>query len=94
MHLSGDKLYTYLDETLYVYSISDFITPIDTKQLSDKCYSGMSIDDHLYLGGTNKLHVFKVACSLSEPPLTPVTTITTMDKVYKIVRVRDELLLG
>jgi len=80
VHLSGDRLYTYADETLYVYSMSDFKTPIDTKQLSDKCYSGMSIDDnHLYLGGTNKLHVFKVAYSDSEPPLTPVKTITTMD---------------
>jgi hypothetical protein len=79
VYLSRDKLYTYADETLYVYSMSDFTTPIDTKKLSDKCYSGMSIDDHLYLGGTNKIHVFKVAYSHSEPPLTQVKTINTMD---------------
>ena len=52
VHLCGDRLYTYADETLYVYSMSDLTNPIFTKKLSDKIYSGVMIDDHLYLGGT------------------------------------------
>jgi hypothetical protein len=94
VHLSGDRLYTYADETLYVYSMSNLTTPIEAQQRRDKCYSGMIIDDHLYLGGANKLHVFSVASSPNEPPLIPVTVINTKGLVYKILRVGNELLLG
>ena len=93
MYLSGDRLYTAGDETLYVYSMSDHRSPIATYQLGDWCYSGMIIDDRLYLGVYDKLHVFKVSTSLTQP-LTPVTQITTKEWVYKILRVANELLLG
>jgi hypothetical protein len=94
VYLSGDRLYTAGgDYTLYVYSKSDHRSPIATYPLGGWCYSGMIIDDRLYLGGDYKLHVFKVSTSLTQP-LTPVTQITTEDWVYKILRVANELLLG
>jgi hypothetical protein len=79
VHLCGDRLYTFADETLYVYSMSDLKTPIETYQGRDKCDSGMITDDHLYLGGASKLRVFKVATSPTEPALAQVTFINTMD---------------
>jgi hypothetical protein len=53
----------------------------------------MIIEDSLYLGGNEKLHVFKVASSLSEP-LIPLRDIVTMKWVRKIIRAANELLLG
>ena len=85
MYLSGDRLYTAADETLYVYSMSDLRSPIATYPLGGWCYSGMIIDDSLYLGADN-LYVFKVTASLTQP-LTKVTDITTIMHVKKILRV-------
>ena len=93
MYLSGDRLYTAADKTLYVYSMSDFTSPIATYPLGGKCYSGMIIDDRLYLGGNYKLHIFKLSSSLTQP-LSPVKAITTKESVYKLLRVGNELLLG
>ena len=94
VYLSGDRLYTAgEDETLYVYSMSDHRSPIATYPLGGWCYSGMIIDDRLYLGRDFKLHVFKVSTSLTQP-LTPVTEITTKHYVNKILRVGNEFLLG
>jgi hypothetical protein len=94
VYLSGDRLYIAgEDKTLYVYSMSDHRSPIATYPLGDTCWSGMIIDDRLYLGAESELHVFKVSTSLTQP-LTPVTQITTKGCVYKILRVANELLLG
>jgi hypothetical protein len=71
VYLGGDRLYTTADETLFVYSMSDHTSPIATYQLGDECYSGIITDNHLYLGGDEKLHVFKVTSSLTQP-LIPV----------------------
>jgi hypothetical protein len=49
VYLSGDKLYTAGDKTLYVYSMSDHTSPIATYQLSKKCLSGIITDNYLYL---------------------------------------------
>jgi hypothetical protein len=77
VYLSGDRLYTAEeDKTLYVYSMSDHRSPIATYPLGGRCYSGMIIDDRLYLGANN-LYVFKVSTSLTQP-LTPVAQITTI----------------
>ena len=76
VYLSADRLYTAADITLYVYSMSDFKSPIATYPLGGWCYSGMIIDDRLYLSGDFKLHVFKLTDSLTQP-LTLVTAITT-----------------
>ena len=93
MHLSGDRLYTETDKNLYVYLMSDLTSPIATYQLGGRCYSAMITDDHLYLGGHSKLHVFKITASPSQP-LTPVTVITTKSMVNKLLRMSNELLLG
>ena len=73
VYLSGDRLYTAADETLYVYSMSDHTSPIATYQLGGElCDSGIITDNHLYLSdGRNKLRVFIVTTSLSQP-LVPV----------------------
>jgi hypothetical protein len=81
------------DETLYVFSMSDHTSPIATYQLSWDCYSGIIADNHLYLGGLWKLHVFEVTTSLTHP-LIPVKVIDTENFVYKILRVANELILG
>ena len=65
-------MYTADDETLYAYSMSDNTSPIATYQLGgDRFLSGIIADDHLYLGGEEKLHVFEVTTSLTQP-LIPV----------------------
>jgi hypothetical protein len=92
VHLSGDRLYTEADYTLYVYSMSDLTSPIATYPLGGRCYSGIIIDDRLYLGVYSNLHEFKVTAFLTQP-LTRVTQITTKELVKKILRVGNELLL-
>ena len=73
--------------------MSDLTSPIVTYPLDGRCYSAMITDDHLYLGGNKKLHVFKVSESLNQP-LISVTSTTTKLLVYKILRLGNELLLG
>jgi hypothetical protein len=51
VYLSGDKLYTAADSTLYVYLMSDITSPIATYSLTDECYSGIISENFLYLGG-------------------------------------------
>ena len=93
MLLSGGRLYTVADETLYLYSLGDLTSPSATYLLVDMCLSALIIDNCLYLGGKNKLHIFKVTPSLSEP-LIPVTKIPIKEGANKILRVGDNLLLG
>jgi hypothetical protein len=46
--------------------MSDLTYPIATYKLRGSlCYSGIIIDDRLYLGVNDKLYVFKVTASLS-----------------------------
>ena len=93
LYLSGEKLYTAADKTLYVYLVDDITSPIATYSLSNVCNSGIISDNHLYLGGDNYLKIFELTTSLMQP-LIPVTEITTENWVYKILRVGRYLLLG
>jgi hypothetical protein len=93
VYLSGDRLYTAGDKTLYVYSMSDHTSPIATYPLCGQCVSGIITDNHLYLDGEKKLHVFEVSTSLTQP-LVAAKVINTEYWVYKILRVRNELILG
>jgi hypothetical protein len=80
--------------TLSVYSISDPSSPVVIYQTYlGYCHSGIIIDNHLYLGTTSSLKVFKVTSDLNQP-LIPVKVIDTKEVVYKILRLGDELLLG
>jgi hypothetical protein len=71
VYLSGDRLYTTKDKTLYVYSMSDHTSPIATYKQGGMCYSGIIANKILYLGGNKKLHLFEVKSSLTQP-LDPV----------------------
>jgi hypothetical protein len=93
VYLSGDKLYTAGDKTLFVYSMSDHTSPIATYQLGGDCYSGIIADNHLYMGGKEKLHVFEVTTSISQP-LIPVKVIEAKRWLLKILIVGYELILG
>jgi hypothetical protein len=93
VYLWGDRLYTEVDKTLYVYSVGDLTSPSATYPLGGFSGSGLITENRLYLGGQYKLHIFEVTSSLTEP-LTPVTKIPTKNYVNKILRVGDDLLLG
>jgi hypothetical protein len=93
VYLSGDRLYTATDKTLYVYSMSDHTSHIATYQLSGDCYSCIIADNHLYLGGKIKLFIFEITTSLTQP-LIPVEVIETKYEVFKILRVKNQLILG
>jgi hypothetical protein len=67
VYLSGDRLYTGKDKTLYVYSMIDHTSPIATYKLGCEFVSGIITDTHLYLGGDEKLHVFEMTTSLTKP---------------------------
>ena len=60
VYLSGERLYTEAERTLYVYSMSDHTSPIAAYRLGGVCYSGIITDRHLYLGVEGKLHLFEV----------------------------------
>jgi hypothetical protein len=96
--LFEDRLYTWANKTLYVYSVGDLTSPPATYPLADLdiCYSALIADNRLYLGGIGKLQIFEVTTSITEP-LIPVTKISTNGGqcgVYKIMRVGDDIFLG
>jgi hypothetical protein len=93
VYLSGERLYSEADKTLYVYSISDHTSPIATYQLGSQCRSGIITDNYLYLGGEDELHIFEATSSLTQP-LIPCKSIKTKGYVFKILRVCNELILG
>jgi hypothetical protein len=86
VYLSGDKLYTAYNRTLYVFLMSDITSSIAAYSLRHWCYSAMISDNRLYLGGHCYLKIFILTKSVIQP-LTPVTEIATKDDVYKIMRV-------
>jgi hypothetical protein len=90
--VSEDRLYAVSKKNLSVYLMSDLKSSISTIPI-ELIYSCIIINNHLYLGGTNQLHVFELTPSLTHP-LTPISVITTSSIVYKILRVGNELLLG
>jgi hypothetical protein len=93
VYLSGDRLYTAADKTLYVYSMSDHTSPIATYQLGGWCHSGIIADNLLYLSVEKKLHVFEVTSSLTQP-LVAAKVINTEQSVLKIFIVAHDLILG
>lgn len=51
VYLSGGRLYTEVDNTLFVFSMGDLTSPSATYPLGERCFSGLISDKHLYLGG-------------------------------------------
>ena len=94
VYLWGDRLYTEINHTLYVYLLSYLTIPFATYTLGgSKGYSALIIDNRLYVGGHSKLHIFELTFSLTEP-LIPLTKIRSKRIIHKILRVGDDLLLG
>ena len=93
VYLSGDRLYTAADETLFVYSMSDHTSPIATYRLGGMCFSVIIADNLLYLGGDEKLHIFELTTFITQP-LIQFKVIDTKDWVRKILRVGNQLILG
>ena len=58
VYQNGDKLYTAVAKTLYVYIFTDITSPIATYSLSGACMSSMISDNRLYLGGDRYLKIF------------------------------------
>ena len=66
--LSGDRLYTSAEQTLYVYSLSDFTSPIATDRVYYNCWSGLITNDLLFLGeGSSNIIVYKLSRSIAYP---------------------------
>ena len=82
--ISEDRIYTVDNQTLYVYSMSDFSSPIATQFVNDQCQEGIIYDKCLYLGGDGRLYVFEITKSNDQQPLTLVTKIKTLTLVTKI----------
>jgi hypothetical protein len=87
-------LYTEAGATLSVYSVSDPTSPVVIYQIDvGYCRSGIIADNHLYLGGCEKVRVYKVTTDFTQP-LILVKEVQTKQLVYKLLRVGNEILLG
>ena len=73
--------------------MADLSSPIATYPIGGVCWSGIIADNRLYLGGQKKLHVFDVTTSLSQP-LRQVAVIPTEDYVSKVMKMKNNLMLG
>jgi hypothetical protein len=65
VYLNRDRLYTERGNNLYIYSLIDLSSPIARYSLGGWCYSAITNDNRLYLGGYKKLHLFEVASSIT-----------------------------
>ena len=93
--LSGDRLYTVIDDYLYIYSMKNLSSFIQRYPF-DKCFntSGVITETHLYVTSWEKLNVLKLT-SDDNNPLQLLNSITLPVRyVFKILRVGNELLLG
>ena len=54
LYLNGDRLYTERGKNLYVYSLSDFTSPIATYDISGDCFSGLIADNRLFIGVSDR----------------------------------------
>lgn len=82
----GDRLYTVADQSLLVYSLSEFANPLASYPIGGNCYAGVMIDSRLYLGDDEcKLHVFEVTSSLTQP-IEPITQIKTERAIFKFLK--------
>jgi hypothetical protein len=94
VYLCGDRLYTEAGATLSVYSVSDPTSPVVIYQTYvGYCNSGIISDNHLYLGGCEKVRVYKVTTDFTQP-LILVKVVETESWVHKLLRVGHEILLG
>jgi hypothetical protein len=92
VEMSEDRLYTVANHTLFVYSLSDLTSPLATYPAGG-IWSGHTYDKRFYLGGVDRLDIFEVSDSITEP-LKRVSVKRTKARVSKILRVGQELLLG
>ena len=94
--LKGDRLYTQVDDILYVYSMSDLTSPIATYEFPGDCCSGLIADNLLFfLGGFDYINiiVYQISTSLKQP-LRQLAAIETHEWTNKIIKLGKELVLG
>jgi hypothetical protein len=67
--LSGDRMYTSVDNILYVFSVSDLSSPIATYDLPWSYTKLIISDNRLFLGASNThdITVIEINTSLSKP---------------------------
>ena len=63
--LSGDRVYTVVDKTIFVYSMGDLTHPVFSHPLDVFLFSAKFVDNRLYLGSECMLFVFEVTLSLT-----------------------------
>ena len=99
--VSGDRLYTEADKTLYVYSLSDLTSPIATYDISGVCFSGLIADNRLFIAFSDRksyqyfmqIIICEISTSLTEP-LKLLENIKTSQQIKKMIKVGQELFLG
>ena len=90
--LNGDRVYTAVRKTLYVYLIREPTDPIATYSLEDRWYLPLFVENRFYLCSGDNLLVFEVTPSLT-CPLIEISEIKIKDYVKIMVRKGHELLL-
>ena len=67
--LSGDRLYTTAQETLHVFSMSDFTSPIATYELPGCYFPFLIADNRIFLNGFNNrsIIIYEISTSLTQP---------------------------
>jgi hypothetical protein len=58
------RFYLEANKTLFVYSMSDTTSPIDSYPIGGHSYSSLIFDNILYIGGEKVLYIFKVGTSV------------------------------
>ena len=95
VHLSGERVFACIIDTLYVYFISEPSLPIASYPLGEICTSAKIVENFLYLGSATRefLLIFEVPTSLTEP-LTLFSMIKTNENINDMFRNGNELLLS
>ena len=93
VYLNGERLYTEVGGTLYIYLANDLSSPPASFHLGDRCISGIATEDRLYIGGGEKLHVLEVTASMIQP-FKLIKAIDTQSSILKMLKLGNELLLG
>jgi hypothetical protein len=65
--MSGDIIYIIVDKTIHIYTLANPISLITTYPLNYFCNSGIITDNHLYIGGLEKLIVLEQQRSMRKP---------------------------
>ena len=91
--LSGDRLFSAADYTLYVYQLSDLTLPKATYILPIDFLSALIADNNLFIGSSGQIIVYEISASLTQP-LKQLAIIKASRRITKMIKVGQELILG